>query len=85
MKLYSASSLFNALRQWFGETGPDIHAAADPIDHPDIASMSLLELADLPLRAAQCECSGSPRSPRVPLGEPRRDRLAKSRDSFRIS
>jgi hypothetical protein len=85
MRLYSASSLLCALRQWFGGTEPDIHPAADPIDHPDIASMSLLELADLPLRAAQCECSGSPRSPRVPLGEPRRDRLAKSRDSFRIS
>ena len=63
MRLYSASSLFGALRQWFVRAEPDIYPAADPIDHPDIASMSLLELADLPLRAAQCECSGRRRSP----------------------
>jgi hypothetical protein len=69
MRLYFASSLVGALRQWFGGAEPDTYPAADPIDHPDIASMSLLELADLPLRAAQCECSRSPRVPRVQIGE----------------
>jgi hypothetical protein len=72
MRLYSASSLFGALRRWFAGAEPDICPAADPIDHPAIASMSLLELADLPLRAAQCECGGSRRSPRVQSGEPMR-------------
>jgi hypothetical protein len=62
MRLYSASSLFSALRQWFGETEPDTCPAADPIDHPDIASMSLLELADLPLRVERCECTCRPGS-----------------------
>jgi hypothetical protein len=73
MRLYSASSLFGALRQWFGETEPDICPAADPIDHPDIAAMSLLELADLPLRAAQCECSGSRLRPEAVGSRSRRD------------
>jgi hypothetical protein len=60
MRLYSASSFLEALRQWFGGTEPDIYPAADPIDHPDIASMSLRELADLPLRVERCECTCRP-------------------------
>ena len=59
MRFYLDSSLVGALRRWLGEADSDIDPVRDPIDHPDIAAMSLLELADLPLRAERRECGVS--------------------------
>jgi hypothetical protein len=50
MSLYSGSQFYDALKRWLVGAGPEIGSAMDPIDHPAIAVMSLIELADLPLR-----------------------------------
>jgi hypothetical protein len=49
MALYFFSRLAGAFKRRLGEAARAPAPAKDPIDHPDIAAMSLAELADLPL------------------------------------
>jgi hypothetical protein len=48
--LYFLSRLGDALKRGLAAAGRTPTQESDPIDHPEIAAMSLGELADLPLR-----------------------------------
>jgi hypothetical protein len=60
MRLYFLSSLGAALSRRFHDVVQAPLREMDPIDHPVIATMSLIELADLPLgRIRETSCAES--------------------------
>ena len=47
--------IFNLIGKRKSESSADNAKTRDPLDHPELARMTLLELADLPMPSYTCE------------------------------